>query len=136
VGRPSLYDDLRAKRIVDAIGKGLSRTAAAAKGGISRSLLLEWLARGRAGEQPFVDLLDRVRRAECQAEEEMVGCIRTAALDPRYWQAARWWLEVCRPADYAARTPTRDEESERAESDDADLEVARSVVAALESKVA
>src|SRR5688572_1942763 len=110
VGRPTKLDDLRAKRIVDAIGKGLSRTAAAAKGGISRAALMDYLARGRDGEQPFADFLDRVKAAEAKAEEDMVACVRTAALEPRHWQAAAWWLERSRPADWAKREPTPHEE--------------------------
>lgn len=95
---------------------------------------MDWLARGRDGEQPYADFLDRVREAEGKAEAEMVACIRTAALDPKYWQAAAWWLERLRPTDWAKREPTREEETQRAETATPDLDVARSVVAALESR--
>jgi hypothetical protein len=137
VGRPSKLDDIRAKRIVDAIRRGLSRTAAAAAAGVSKRALMDWLARGRDGEAHYEHFLHRVQEAEGKAEEEMVACIRTAALDPRYWQAAGWWLERARPADWAKREPTKGDEEQRAESEGAaDLEVARSVVAALESRKA
>jgi transposase len=134
VGQPSKLDDLRAKRIVDAIRNGVSRTGAAASAGISRRALMDWLARGRDGEARYEHFLHRVQQAEAEAEAGMVACVRTAALDPKYWGAAAWWLERCRPADYAKREPTRDEETERAETGADDLEVARSVVAALESR--
>lgn len=136
MGRPTKLDDLRAKRIVDAIGKGLSRTAAAASGGISRRTLENWLADGRADVEPYVRFLHRVQEAEAKAEAEMVSCIRTAALDPRYWQAAAWWLERLRPADWSKREPSKDEETQRAETGEGDLDVARSVLAALESRKA
>lgn len=136
MGRPTLLDDLRAKRIVDAIAKGLSRTAAAAKGGVSRSSLMDWLARGRDGEQPYADFLHRVKKAEADAEEAMVECVRTAALEPKHWTAAAWWLERARPAEWAKREPTPEQETQRAEGGGADLDVARSVVAALESRKA
>lgn len=136
MARPVLLDDLRERKILNAIGAGLSRTVAAQKAGLSKRTLMEYLARGRDGEEPFAQLLHRVQEAEAKAEEAMVGCIRSAALDPKYWQAAAWWLERCRPADYAKREATRDEEADRAESDGSDLDIARSVVAALESRKA
>lgn len=134
MGRPSKLDDLRAKRVVDAIAKGLSRTAAAAKARVHRATLMDWLARGRDGEQPYADFLDRVKEAEAKAEEAMVDCVRGAALDPKYWQAAAWWLERCRPADYAKREPTREEETTRAETGVPDVDVVRAVLSALESR--
>jgi hypothetical protein len=66
----------------------------------------------------------------------MVACIRTAALDPKYWQAAAWWLDRARPGDWGKREPTTEQETQRAEGGGADLDVARSVVAALESRKA
>ncbi len=134
MGRPPKFDDIRAKRAIDAVRQGLSRTAVAAKAGVSRTLLLDWLARGRDGEEPFADFLTRFKLAEAEAESEMVACVRTAGLDPKHWQAAAWWLERTRPADYAKREPTHEQETARAEHDTPDLEVAKSVVAALESR--
>lgn len=97
---------------------------------------MDWLARGRDGEAPYADFLDRVKRAEAEAEEVMVACVRTAGMEPKHWQAAAWWLERARPSDWAKREPTREDEASRAESGDLDLDVARSVVAALESRKA
>ena len=135
VGRPAkVLDDLITKRICDATAAGLSRTAVAAKAGISRALYMQWLARGREGEERYVDLLDAVKLAEAKAEEVMVQAIRTAGLEPSKWQAAAWWLERSRPADWAKREPTQEQEHERSESGAADLDVAKSVVAALESR--
>lgn len=135
MGRPVTLDDLRAKRIIDAIRKGMSRTAAAAKGGIGRTTLMNWLARGRDEEAPYADFLNRVKAAEAEAEAEMVALVRVAALEPKYWQAAAWWLERCRPNDYAKREPTKDDEDARAEGDTGtDLAVAESVLAAIKSR--
>lgn len=65
----------------------------------------------------------------------MVLLVRTAAIEPKHWTAAAWWLERCRPHDYAKREVTPEVEADRAEGGD-DLEIARSVVAALESRKA
>lgn len=97
---------------------------------------MDWLARGRDGEEPFADFLHRVKVAEAQAEELMVGAIRKAGIDPTKWQAAAWWLERARPSDWAKREPTTEQEAERAETGAVDLDVAKSVVAALESRKA
>jgi transcriptional regulator with XRE-family HTH domain len=137
VGRPSLFDDLRAKRAVDAVRQGLSRTAVAAKTGVSRATLMDWLARGRDGEAPYADFLDRVREAEAEAEAAMVAAVRTAAVDPKHWMAAAWWLERSRPADWAKREPKQIDEAERAEAQEApDVEVIRAVLSAAESRKA
>lgn len=132
-GRPSKLDDLRAKRILDAIAEGASRTAAAAKGGIHKATLMEWLARGRDGEPGYAEFLDRVKAAEADIELKMVRVIHAAA--PTSWQAAAWFLERTRPADYAKREATPEQEDARAESSGAsDIEVATSVLAALKSR--
>ncbi len=103
MGRPTLLDDLRAKRIVDAVAAGASRSAAAEAANVGRSTLMSWLARGREGEPGYADFLDRIKTAEAKAENEMVAAIRIAGLNPRTWQAAAWWLERCRPKRYATK---------------------------------
>ncbi len=98
---------------------------------------MDWLARGREGEKPFADFLDRVKEAEAQAESEMVACVRTAALEPARWQAAAWWLERARPQDWAKREPTSEQETERAEGETQDeIAVIESVLAAAKSRKA
>jgi len=97
---------------------------------------MDWLARGRDGEAPYVDFLDRVKEAEAKAESEMVACVRAAAFEPKTWQAAAWWLERARPADWAKREPTQEEETGRAEGGGEDLAVVESVLAALKSRKA
>ncbi len=138
IGRPLKLDDLRAKRIVDAISRGLSRTASASSAGVSRRALMDWLARGRDGEEPFQHFLHRVQEAEGKAEGEMIACIRNAALsDARYWQAAGWWLERARPQDWAKREPTPEQETARADGEQQDdLAVIESVLAAAKSRKA
>ncbi len=107
IGRPSKLDDLTAKRIVDAIAAGGSRAAAAEAARVHRSTLMTWLARGRNGEQPYRDFLDRVKKAEAEAELSMVAIVRTAATNGT-WQAAAWWLERRRSRTYALRREARE----------------------------
>ena len=106
-GRPTKLDDLTAKRILDAIAAGCSRTAAAEAARVGRATLMRWLRRGLEGEQPFRDFRDRMKKAEAEAESAMVAVIRSAA-EGGTWQAAAWWLERRRPKTYALRRETRD----------------------------
>ncbi len=94
-GRPTKLDDLTAKRIVDAIRAGNTRACAAQLGGVHKATLLEWLALGRRGEQPFADFADRVAKADGEAEARMVAVVVKAAEDGS-WQAAKAWLELRR----------------------------------------
>lgn len=102
VGRPTLLDDERAERIIKAIRNGGSRNAAAEAAGVDRSTLFEWIARGRKGEAPFNDFVDRIKRAESVAENAMVRVVRKAARMGT-WQAAAWWLERRRSKQYALK---------------------------------
>ena len=109
MGRPPIVlDDLRAKRLVEAVRSGLSRRGVAGRTGISKSLLQEWLARGLAGEQPYADLLDRVKEAEAEVEQRRIAVVQQAA-DDGTWQAAAWMLERTMPEEYALRKPTEQE---------------------------
>ncbi len=72
MGRPTLLDDLVSKRIVDAAGAGVSRRAACEAARISQSTLFDWLARGRDGEEPYAEFLERLEAAESKRERKVV----------------------------------------------------------------
>jgi hypothetical protein len=114
-GRPTKLDDLTAKRIVDAVRAGNTRQCAAQLGGIHKATLLEWLARGRKGEQPFADFADRIARADAEAEAEMVSCVRDAGgagpLVPGGLRSSGYSIGVGRPG--GARPITRETPRQR-----------------------
>lgn len=65
---------------------------AAAAAGISRSVLRLWLRKGnRAKNGIYREFLDRIKRAQAEAEIKDVKQIETAAEEQ--WQAAAWRLE-------------------------------------------
>lgn len=108
MGRPTkLLDDLVTKRIVDAVAQGLPRDTAAKLARVAPSTFYGWLARGRLGEAPYLEFLERVREAEAKGEAELVERIRAAARQS--WSAAAWLLERRRPARWALRRGERDE---------------------------
>jgi hypothetical protein len=123
---------------VDAVRRGLSRRGAANAAGISYPVLKKWITRGRAGEfaengVSYGDFVAQLEGAEAVAEQEMVDCLFLAAKEGKH-DAAKFWLSSRRAADYASKV-TADVEQEADEEQAADdLEVTRSVLAALESR--
>ncbi len=72
MGRPTLLDDLVSKRIVDAAGAGVSRRAACEAANVSQRTLFGWLERGRDGEEPYAQFLQRLEAAESKRERKVV----------------------------------------------------------------
>lgn len=107
-GRPSGLDDLTAERIRQAVRKGATWAMAAQVAGIGRSTLMEWKARGKTGEQPYADFLDRLKRAQAERAEEALEKIQSAA--GTSWQAAAWFLERTYPDRFALRRPVERDE--------------------------
>jgi hypothetical protein len=97
LGRPSKRDESTTNAIVEAIRGGASRREAARAGGISKSTLMTWMARGRDGEGGYAAFLAAVRQADRTAAE-------AEARSPE-----ERLVELCRPRvpEYArlSRTP-------------------------------
>ena len=133
MGRPTKLDDLVSKRILDAVRAGVSRRGAAQAAGIDYSTLKNWISAGRRGDETYRPFLTRLDEAEYRAEREMVDVLFSAAKDGK-WQAAESWLKSRRMLDYAAKQPDPELDGADEEEGDEDLAVARSVLAALESR--
>jgi hypothetical protein len=131
MGRPSKLDDLKAKRIVDAIANGNTRACAAGLAGCTDRAIYGWLAKGRNGDPAYVQFFQRVKEAEAKAEETMQGCLRMAALSgaPGTWKAAETWLERRRRKSW--RKPVQPKEVE--ENDGLDGKSEAELVAAVDA---
>jgi hypothetical protein len=81
----------RQSRIIEAITAGNYNEVAARYAGISEKTFYNWLARGEAGEDGYVQFLQSVKNAQAQAEVRDVALIARAA--ETNWQAAAWKLE-------------------------------------------
>lgn len=90
-GRPLTLTPEVADKIVNALKMGNYRSAAAKYAGVEPRTLKEWITRANKGDQPYLDLLDRMKSAEGEAEASLVATIRRAANDT--WTAAAWLLE-------------------------------------------
>ncbi len=101
LGRPTLLDDLVAKRICDSLAAGNAQSVAARTAGVAHSTLRSWLARGRKGEEPYASFLAKAKKAESVGEAELVGVIRESA--QKTWQCAAWLLERRIPQRWARK---------------------------------
>lgn len=113
----------------------MSRRGAANAANVSFTAFKNWLAWGREGTAPYVDFVARVEAAEAKAERTVVDALMVAVTEGKV-PAIMFWLQQRRLADWGQKTAAEVEETQREETAEADLDVARSVVAALESRKA
>lgn len=99
-GRPtSLTPEVRAI-VVEAIGRGLYRETAAQLAGVCRKTLWNWEQRGEAGEEPFAGFFHAIKKAEAQAESDVIDGVRLG-LDG--WQSKAWIAERRWPHRWSGR---------------------------------
>lgn len=123
------------KRICDAIKAGHSYASAARAGGISETTFHEWYARGTKTNAPrgdedglYAAFAKRVDRADGEAEKralEAITALFGAENEKVRFDAARWWLERRRRADWAAPKETVDEPMTAEEAEALIAEAAR-----------
>jgi hypothetical protein len=134
-GRRSLLTDIVAQRIVAAVKKGATRDAAADHAGIARSTLQSWLQRGDSDEEPYADFARRVHEAQGAVLTEVHGIVLDMARDADLHPPTR--LNACLnilKREVPATAPGAQTSPDASRDPVADLDVARSVVAALESR--
>jgi hypothetical protein len=104
MARPNMLTPERQDRIVGALQAGNTRRASAKHGGIDEDTLLEWIRRGEGRDHrrktaAFAAFAAAIKEAEAEAEVQYVNVIKDAAAAGN-WQAAAWWLERRKAADY------------------------------------
>lgn len=135
MGRPINLDDLVSKRVVDALNAGVSLVGAASAARISRASLMEWLARGRTGEQPFANFLDRVTEARGKAERKVVDALMIKIREGNV-PACIFWLQQRAPDEWNQKAPTSNDTAVATDNAaETDLPLLESLVAAAKSKV-
>src|SRR5690348_6906786 len=82
------------ERLLEGLRHGLTRRAAAAAAGFSKTTLYRMIDADTDGT-----LVTEIEKAEGQAEASFAAVIAAAA--PKNWTAAAWWLERRRPTEYA-----------------------------------
>ena len=92
MGRPTKYDDERAKKICDLLRAGNTRKTSAEAGGIDFQTFLNW----EKGNSVFSTI---VTRAEAEAEALHVTTIMKAAREGD-WRASESWLKRRRRSEW------------------------------------
>lgn len=104
MARETKLDDIRQKKICDALKVGHSFAAAANAGGIDETTLHDWRRRGAAGEEPFAQFSQRVDAASQEAEDRAVKVLLSAMTgeDMKLAADTAWkWLARRRPVQWA-----------------------------------
>lgn len=96
MARPTKFDQPTADVIMKAVAAGLPNETAAELAGVSERTLYEWKRRGKAGEEPFVQIVQDIKRGQAEAVVSAMKVIREAA-ERGTWTAAAWWLERRHP---------------------------------------
>jgi len=137
MGRPTLLTPDVCERIVAAVQAGASREGAAKCVGIDRSTLTEWLKRGREaveGDDLYVRFVAKIREAEGAGEVEAVGHLRAQSFEGKTAATVKWLARLNPEVWSDKATITHDIRDDAGTNDVNDLDFARSVVAALESR--
>jgi len=91
MARPHGLDDIKAKKIVDAIKRGNSRACAAGLVGVSARTLGNWM-------RDDAQFLRRVKEADAYAEDMVVDALYRLATDGErpHFEALKFWLKTRR----------------------------------------
>jgi transposase len=98
LGRPTKCTPEVRARVCEALSAGNTRSAAAEYAGIGETTFYRWMSEDDPEHREF---REAVKKAEAIAEVRNVAIISKAAQDT--WQAAAWWLERRKPADWGRR---------------------------------
>jgi hypothetical protein len=106
-GRSTKCTPTLVKAIAERIGAGMGREAAARSVGISERSLHTWVERGRAGEEPYAQFLQRIEAASetLQGEVSKVLLKGLRSKNPHVsTKTAMWLAERLWPATYGRRS--------------------------------
>lgn len=93
IGRPTKLTQRLEARILKVVVEGNYAETAAAAAGIDTTTFFRWLARGRAGEEPYAAFASKIARARAEAEAKLVRVVQRRGGA----QGAQWLLERTRP---------------------------------------
>ena len=108
-GQPTKCTATVTKAMADCIRKGNYISTACALAGVSYQSYSNWMERGGFDSEadtksPYVAFFEAVKKAESDAESEMVEAVRKAAgAGSQHWAAAMTWLERRHPDRWGKR---------------------------------
>jgi len=98
MGQGRAVTDAAIERLLQGLRVGMTRRAACAGAGFSRTTLYRML-----DNDPDGALVTAIEKAEAEAEATYTLIIAKATINPKNWTAAAWWLERRRPQEFAKR---------------------------------
>ncbi len=100
MGRQTLLNKELQESICKDIAEGAYLKDAVAINGITRQTFLNWLKRGRNGEEVFTDFFDAVKKAEAEHKRNVRESMGNIARETKQWVEGAWQLERRYPEDY------------------------------------
>jgi len=85
--------------LIPALREGMPVNQACGLCEISRTIYYEWLKKGEAGEDGFIDIVNTIKKARAEFVQERLKNIKKHANSQ--WQADAWLLERTYPDDFA-----------------------------------
>jgi transposase len=98
-GRPTKFTPETRDKVKQAIQMGATYEIAANYAGVSYMTFRDWMKRGEAGEDDYVEFFETIKASEGRAAVGWLAKIEAAANDGN-WQAAAWKLERRYPHQY------------------------------------
>lgn len=90
-GRPSKLTAELQDSICKTLGAGVDIETAAAREGIGRSTVYDWMKWGREGTEPYASFVEAVEIALATVETQVTYQILKASKSS--WQAGAWWVK-------------------------------------------
>lgn len=133
MGRPTLLDENVVRKVRHALRCGATREGAAKYARISRRTFYAWLAQGEAGDEPYEAFLHMVLEVEGTKEIRAARQLKLAVDKGERWAVEFMLSRRCGWTDKT--TITHEDGGFKLDADGAtDLDIAKSVVAAIESR--
>ena len=109
MGRPTVFNQEIADRVIEGVSRGLTMKNAASYGGISYSTLNRWRRRGEDSNEDdeFCQFWKRLERAKGEAALRLLNCVNSAA-ESGEWKAATWILERRYPDEWGKNASGHD----------------------------
>lgn len=102
MGRPTKLTPEVQTIIIEAVEAGNYFETAAALANICKATLYNWIEKGEAGEDLFVEFLDAIKSAEAKAERNALAKVHGSGPG---WQALMTFLERRHPSRWGRRDP-------------------------------
>jgi hypothetical protein len=102
MGRKTLLTPEKVEKARELRAKGLSDQAIYTALGICRDTFYTWIRKGEAGQKPYTDFAEAIKKGEAELEEICVSGILEQGLKGN-WQALAWLLERLFPERYAKK---------------------------------